>query len=182
VLHGYKAEREIYSRSVQLLQPSLHYNPTQKTTLYLNMHLTTITAILAAALSASATPMVSRQAPGSVTGIFYSDNSNCNGVPNGDTYTFVQDTTGVCHDLAEPLPITDTDFVNNTLTRPSRQLFLYRRIKLICHLVDFYSVSCAELAPGSQYNVFHIVPGYKAPPANGPTDCKHQLIRSYITV
>jgi hypothetical protein len=120
VLHEYKAEREIHSRSVQLLQPSLHYNPTQKTTLYLNMHLTTITAILAAAWSASATPMVSRQAPGSVTGIFYSDNSNCNGVPNGDTYTFVQDTPEVCHDLAEPLPITDTDFVNNTLTRPSR--------------------------------------------------------------
>jgi hypothetical protein len=87
------------------------------------MQFTTITAILAAALSASATPMVSRQAPGSVTGIFYSDNSNCHGVANGERYTFVQDTPGVCHDLVEPLPITDTDFVNNTLTRSSKSQF-----------------------------------------------------------
>jgi FlaG/FlaF family flagellin (archaellin) len=86
------------------------------------MQLMTITAILAAAMSASATPMVSRQAPSSVTGTFYNNKSGCHGDTTGVDYTFVQDAPGVCHDLAVPVPgtITDTDFSLDTLTRSSK--------------------------------------------------------------
>jgi hypothetical protein len=95
------------------------------------MQLTAITAILAAAVSASATPLDARAAP-SVIGHFYGPNpQGCNANDLHYTFEFEQDNTAQppCHNLSVPanINIFATNFTDNTLTRKSECL---RRGKL----------------------------------------------------
>jgi hypothetical protein len=90
------------------------------------MQFTTISVILASAVLASAGPLDTRQAPPpSVVGTFYTNANGCNGPSTGVNFTFVQGAVGVCQNLAVPVTgaITDTNFFNNTLTRPSRSFW-----------------------------------------------------------
>jgi hypothetical protein len=83
------------------------------------MQLTTFTAILVAALSASATPLDAGGAP-SIIGEFYgSNNQGCNAGDLHYSFEFEQDNSGTCHNLILPtnINIFATNFTANTLTR-----------------------------------------------------------------
>jgi hypothetical protein len=87
------------------------------------MQLTAITATLAAALSASASPLDARAAP-SIIGHFYGVNDQgCNANDLHVTFEFEQDNTATpaCHNLTVPanINILATKFTDNTLTRKS---------------------------------------------------------------
>ena len=86
------------------------------------MQFTTITAILASAVLASAGPLDARQtATRSVVGTFFTNKNGCNPPSTRVSFTFVQGTPGACQNLAVPVngAITDTNFTNNNLTRTS---------------------------------------------------------------
>lgn len=109
------------------------------------MQLTTITAILVAAVSASATPLNARQASRSVTGTLYNNNLVWHGDSVG-TSTFVQCVPGGFHDLTVQVPgaITDTDFSNDTLKRTSTSYM----IKIYGADPLSSSLICHSLQPG----------------------------------
>jgi hypothetical protein len=90
------------------------------------MQFVAITAILAAALSASASPLEARRAP-SVIGHFYSVNDGCNKGDLRQTFEFEQDTTGTCHELVVPFQFENTKFTDNTLTKPSKLTHVWHR-------------------------------------------------------
>jgi hypothetical protein len=87
------------------------------------MQFIAITAILAAAMSASASPLDTRAAP-SIIGHFYGANDQgCNANDLHYQFEFEQDNsaTPACHNLTVPanINIFATKFTDNTLTRKS---------------------------------------------------------------
>ncbi|EAT86738.1 hypothetical protein HBI56_130690 [Parastagonospora nodorum] len=128
------------------------------------MQFTTITAILASAVLASAGPLDARQtATRSVVGTFFTNKNGCNPPSTGVSFTFVQGTPGACQNLAVPVngAITDTNFTNNNLTRTIR----------------FYNKPCNQLGSA---NFFDVTPLNGAP--EPVPDCKSQLVVSYSTI
>jgi hypothetical protein len=82
------------------------------------MQLTTITALLAAALTVGASPLEARQGVPRVRATFW-NNGGC-GPPEdwAEDTVFVQDAVGVCHDLTVG-PFQSTYFNESSLTRTS---------------------------------------------------------------
>jgi hypothetical protein len=87
------------------------------------MQLTTITALLTAALTVSASPLEARQGVPRVRATFYNNGGFC-GPPEQwkDDFVFVQDAVGVCHDVPFPAPFQATYFNESSLTRTSKSL------------------------------------------------------------
>jgi hypothetical protein len=83
----------------------------------INMQLTTITAILAAALTVGASPLEARQGVPRVRATFYNNGGYC-GPPEQwkEDTVFVQDAVGVCHDL-DVGPFQATFFNESSVTR-----------------------------------------------------------------
>jgi hypothetical protein len=83
----------------------------------INMQLTTITAILAAALTVGASPLEARQGVPRVRATFYNNGGYC-GPPEQwkEDTVFVQDAVGVCHDL-DVGPFQATYFNESSVTR-----------------------------------------------------------------
>jgi hypothetical protein len=83
----------------------------------INMQLTTITAILAAALTVGASPLEARQGVPRVGATFYNNGGYC-GPPEQwkEDTVFVQDAVGVCHDL-DVGPFQATFFNESSVTR-----------------------------------------------------------------
>jgi hypothetical protein len=84
------------------------------------MQLTTITALLAAALTVGASPLEARQGVPRVRATFYNNGGYC-GPPEQwkEDTVFVQDAVGVCHDL-DVGPFQATYFNESSLTRTSQ--------------------------------------------------------------
>jgi hypothetical protein len=84
------------------------------------MQLTTITALLATALTVGASPLETRQGVPRVRATFYNNGGFC-GPPEQwrDDFVFVQDAVGVCHDLTFG-PFQSTYFNESSLTQTSK--------------------------------------------------------------
>jgi hypothetical protein len=94
----------------------------QLNTANINMQLTTITALLAAALTVGASPLEARQGVPRVRATFYNNGGYC-GPPEQwkEDTVFVQDTVGVCHNLdVGPFQATYFNESSVTHTRKSK--------------------------------------------------------------
>ncbi|KAF2032168.1 hypothetical protein EK21DRAFT_110115 [Setomelanomma holmii] len=119
---------------------------------------TTLSALLAAAMTVGASPLEARQDVPRVRATFY-NNGGC-GPPEtwAEDTVFVQDTPGVCHDLTVG-PFQSTYFNESSVTRTLR----------------FYNAKCADRF-GSSVNHIDITPGNPTP------GCKAQAILSWETL
>lgn len=85
-----------------------------KTTQYsFNMQFTTIATLLAAAMSASATPLEARQTSSTATGQFYNLNDGCNLGATGTFYVFADDTNGACVNVQTQPAVIPAIFTTN---------------------------------------------------------------------
>ncbi|KAH8723364.1 hypothetical protein GQ44DRAFT_685129 [Phaeosphaeriaceae sp. PMI808] len=120
------------------------------------MQFTTITVLLAAAMSAGATPLEARQVK-SIRGTFYTNACQPSGA-TGVTFTFVQGQPGVCQNFTAPAGQVATFFDRRTIDREIR----------------FYNKLCPE--KGSA-NFLPITPTVGNVPG-----CWSQKILSYETI
>lgn len=77
------------------------------------MQFTTIATLLAAALSASASPLEARQTSSTATGRFYNQNDGCNRGDTGTVYVFADDTNGNCVDVVTNPAVIPAIFATN---------------------------------------------------------------------